>query len=55
MDIFVMNSDGSNLIQITDTPGFDNQNPSWQPVTLTCDHGTLEGDVTTTICTDENN
>lgn len=30
MDIYVMNLDGSNLVQLTDTPGFDNQYPSWQ-------------------------
>ena len=32
MNLFVMNADGSQMVQLTDTPEFDNQYPSWQPV-----------------------
>jgi len=30
-EIYVMNADGSNRIQLTDNPGYDNMDPRWSP------------------------
>ena len=35
-EIFTINLDGSGRSQLTNSPGFDNRHPSWQPVRLSC-------------------
>lgn len=33
-EIYVINADGSNLIQLTDDPGYDNLEPTWSPTAI---------------------